>query len=290
MTQLIGNQIRRWIGRGRRRRGGVAIRTISFSWTCRRSSLIDRVCHFSTAKQLKGKDLPRFFESDMTWIERNFSLPFVWPRNDWLNFLHRSHSLNNDCLRHVFPYSIEIRSSYPASDVYLSLASSNIYLLIYIGECLSVCLIVLYAFRHNTCQCSLTFQESSFHPGEGCGLLFSPKLQVLASQKDPSSVSNQWNCSISWYVRGQAIWGFRGRWVRIWAPFEWKPIDWLRTNSNTFFEKFVNLNGIVAETVLEGSLGASMGSNLMFIRLEIVLVKLEPISDKHFNPFRPAIR
>jgi hypothetical protein len=43
------------------------------------------------------------------------------------------------------------------------------------------------------------------------------------------------------------------------------------------------------ETVPEGFLGVAR-SNLMSIRLENVLVELEPISDNHFNPFRSAIR
>ena len=51
----------------------------------------------------------------------------------------------------------------------------------------------------------------------------------------------------------------------------------------------MNLNGIVAKTVLEEFLEAAR-SNLMSIRLEIVVVKLEPIFDKQFNPSRPAIR
>ena len=51
----------------------------------------------------------------------------------------------------------------------------------------------------------------------------------------------------------------------------------------------MNFNVVVAETVLERFLGAAR-SYLMFSRLEIVSVKLEPISDKQFNPFRPAIR
>ena len=111
MAQLIANQIRRWMGRG-----VIAIRTISFCWTCWKGIPFDRSCHFSTAKQMKDKDLHRFFDSDMTWVERNFSSPFVWLRNDWLDFLHLSHSVNNDYLRHVFPYSKEIRSSYSASN------------------------------------------------------------------------------------------------------------------------------------------------------------------------------
>ena len=63
------------------------------------------------------------------------------------------------------------------------------------------------------------------------------------------------------------------------TPFGWNPVGWLRTNRNSVFKKSLNLNGIVAKTVLEGFLGAAM-SNLMSIRLEIVLFKLEPISDK----------
>ena len=96
------------------------------------------------------------------------------------------------------------------------------------------------------------------------------------------SVSNQWNCSSPWYVGGQAIIGFRGRWVQIRAPFGCNPIGWLKTNSNTF----LNFNRFVAGTVLEGFL-RSTRSNLMPIRLEIVMIKLEPISDKQFNPSRP---
>ena len=105
----------------------------------------------------------------------------------------------------------------------------------------------------------------------------------------PPCFSNQWNCCIPWYVGGQAIIGFRGEWVRIRMPFGWNPICWLRTHWNWFFEKFLNLDGMVAETVLEGFLEVAR-SNLMSIRLEILLVKLESISDKQFNLFRSAIR
>ena len=105
----------------------------------------------------------------------------------------------------------------------------------------------------------------------------------------PPSVSNQWNCSIPFSKRGQVTKGFRGCWVRIYDPFGWNPIGGLRTNRNSFFEKSLNRNGIVAETVPEGFLGAAR-SNLMSICLGIVSVQLEPISDKQFNPFRPAIR
>ena len=52
--------------------------------------------------------------------------------------------------------------------------------------CVFVCLSVRYAFGQSTCQCSQTFQESSSHPGEGRGLLFSRKIQVLPPlPKDP---------------------------------------------------------------------------------------------------------
>ena len=71
------------------------------------------------------------------------------------------------------------------------------------------CLFVLYAFEHRTRQRRLTFQESSFHPGEGRGLLF-PEI-ISPSSPRPPSVSNQWNCTFPGYVRGQAIIGFRGR-------------------------------------------------------------------------------
>ena len=108
------------------------------------------------------------------------------------------------------------------------------------------------------------------------------------SQKIPS-ISNQWNCSIPWYVWEQAIVGFRGRWVRIWDPFGWNPIGWLRTDRNSFFDKSLILNGIVTETVPDGFLEAPR-SSLISIRLEIVLVRLETISDKQFNPFPPAIQ
>ena len=78
--------------------------------------------------------------------------------------------------------------------------------------------------------------------------------------------------------RGQVSIGFRGFWVRIFGPFGWNPIGWLRTNRNSFFETSLNLNWNVVETVLDGFPGAGR-SNLMSIRLEIVLIKLEPISD-----------
>ena len=107
--------------------------------------------------------------------------------------------------------------------------------------------------------------------------------------KRPPSISNQWNFSIPFSSRGQVTIGFRGCWVRICGPFGWNPIGWLRTNRNSFFQKSLNLNWVFSETVLEGFLEAAM-SNLMSVRLEIVLVKLEPISGKQLNPFWSGIR
>ena len=120
---------------------------------------------------------------------------------------------------------------------------------------------------------------------------FSPKSigpSPPSSQKT-SSISNQWDCSIPFSNKGQVTMGLRGRWVRICGLFGYNLIGWLRTNRNSFFEKFLNLNGIVAKTILEGFLKATR-SNLISIRLEIVVVKSETISDKQFNPFRPAIQ
>ena len=165
--------------------------------------------------------------------------------------------------------------------------SASLY--IKMNVCLFVCLFDRYAFVHSTCQCSQTFQESSFHPGEGSGLLFSENFKSFPPPKRPPSVSNQWNCSTPFSNRRQVTAGFRGCWVRICGPFGWNPIGWLRTNRNSVFEKFLNLNWIVVETVL-GGFSKAASSNLMFIRLEIVVVKLKAISDKSFNPFRPAIR
>jgi hypothetical protein len=71
--------------------------------------------------------------------------------------------------------------------------------------------------------------------------------------------------------RGQVTIGFRGRWVRIWGPFAWNPISWLRTNRNSSTVKSLNLNSIVAETVLQG-FSETASSNSMSIRLETLLV------------------
>ena len=59
-------------------------------------------------------------------------------------------------------------------------------LLIYKEESLFVCLPVLYAFEHSTCQWRQTFQKSSSHPGEGRQLFFFTKIISPSSlPKDP---------------------------------------------------------------------------------------------------------
>ena len=77
--------------------------------------------------------------------------------------------------------------------------------------------------------------------------------------------------STPWSRRGQVSVGFRGRWVRIWDRLAWNPISWLRTNKNSSIEKSLNLNSIIAETVLQG-FSETASSNSMSIRLENLLV------------------
>ena len=152
-----------------------------------------------------------------------------------------------------------------------------------------ICSSILYAFRYRTCQCNQSFQKYSSHPGEGRVIPFLPEITSPCSPKRPPSVSNQGICSIPFSNRGQVTVGFRGCRVHICGPFRWNSIRWLRAKRNSFFEKSLNLSGIVAKTVLDGFRGA-VRSNRIPICLETVLLKLEPMSDKQLNPFRRTIR
>lgn len=66
--------------------------------------------------------------------------------------------------------------------------------------------------------------------------------------------------------------------------FSWNPIDSLRTNRNLSAEKFGNLYRVVAETVFDWFLQV-VSPNPMLICREILLVRLEAISDKQFEQF-----
>ena len=160
--------------------------------------------------------------------------------------------------------------------IYLPLINKN--------GCLSVCLFVLYAFGHSTYQCCPNVQEASSHPGKGRETLFPRKFEVLSPFCfRPMELH---------YILIHRRTGHQ-RFSRAVSlnldSVGWNPISWRRTNGNSVFENSLNLNGIGAETVLEEVLEATR-LNLMSIRLKILMVKLEPISDKQLNPFRLAIR
>ena len=153
---------------------------------------------------------------------------------------------------------------------------------------MSVCLFAMHLDRVRASAAKLS-RNPPLIPEKVVGYFFPGNFKSFPPPQRPPSVSNQWNCSIPFSSRGQIPIGFRGCWVRIWAPFSWNPIGWPRPNQNSFFEKSLNLNWMVAEIVLVWFLEAA-SSNLISYCLEIVLVKLEPTSDKQFDPFRPAVR